>query len=143
MLIIDGFCFACGEKNLSGLKLKIEPREERVGSHSRKIAVSEFIFSKEFQGYGGVVHGGILSTVLDELMIYALFYENMPTVTAKMEVVFRKKAFVEELLKGKAWILKVRDKMAEAEAEIMDSKNEIIASGKGLFAKVDDILKQS
>jgi uncharacterized protein (TIGR00369 family) len=142
-LFIDDSCFACGKKNSSGLKLDIQRQEEKVNHCFRKVAAAEITFFKEFQGYGGVVHGGILSTVLDELMIYALFFEDIPTVTAKMEITFKKKVKVGEMMKGRGWIVKVREKTALAESELLNSQNQIVAVGRGIYVKVNDVVKLS
>ena len=59
----DKHCFVCGEKNPNGLNLTFSFREGKV--------VTEFILHKTYQGYKDIVHGGIISTLLDESMVKA------------------------------------------------------------------------
>lgn len=132
-LVIDDHCFACGKKNDAGLKLSISRQETR--------ALCRLTLDRAHQGYGGVIHGGILATILDELMIYALFFEGIPTVTAKVEVTFRQKVTVGESLFGEAWKVRDRGKMVEAEGKLLNSRNELVASSRGLFARIDQVVR--
>ena len=75
-------CFACGKENPIGLKLSF--RKEG------KIVKAEFILSELYQGWPGIIHGGILCTVLDEAMGYALVFEGILSyVTARAEMRFK------------------------------------------------------
>jgi len=134
-LVIDKHCFICGKENPFGLKLDIQRLENPIRS------TASFTLEKPYQGYGGVIHGGILASILDELMIYALYFWEIPTVTAKMEVKFKKKVSVGEPLTGFAWMKKDRGKMIEAEAEIVNSNGEQVSLGIGLFVKVDAVTR--
>jgi len=83
-------CFACGEDNPIGLKLKVK--------WDGKTAKTEFIPNKYHQGWGGIVHGGILTTLLDEAMGYAALYQGLFCVTAKMQARLRRPASIDEPL---------------------------------------------
>lgn len=74
-------CFACGPGNPGGLQLQFE----RDGDTVR----SRFIPSRGHCGWAGIVHGGILSTALDEAMSYVLYFEGIKAYTARMDVRFR------------------------------------------------------
>lgn len=50
---------------------------------------SEFTPSARYQGYGGVVHGGILATLMDEIMAHSLWQRGIAAVTAKMSLRYR------------------------------------------------------
>ncbi len=76
-------CFACGQENPVGLKLIFE----KNGDESR----SEFTINENYEGWYGVVHGGIVSTILDEAMAYTYFPQTKG-VTAKAEIRFRQPA---------------------------------------------------
>lgn len=80
----DDHCFVCGEKNRTGLKARFEIDREK-GRSSCTLVIGE-----EFQGWEGVVHGGIVATLLDEAAIYAgkAFGEQM--VTAELTVRYQK-----------------------------------------------------
>ena len=84
-------CFACGKDNPIGLKLKFRKEGELVKA--------EFTPGELYQGWPGIVHGGILCTILDEAMGYAIIYNGVLSyVTAKSEVRFRNQARVGEPL---------------------------------------------
>jgi uncharacterized protein (TIGR00369 family) len=71
-------CYGCGQDNPIGLKLKFE--------QDGKTARAEFTPSKLHQGWSGIVHGGIVTALLDEAMSYATLFEQINTVTARLEV---------------------------------------------------------
>ena len=56
-------CFVCGESNAAGLKLRFET--------DGRIVRTRFHPRPEHAGFKGVVHGGIIATVLDEVMVWA------------------------------------------------------------------------
>jgi uncharacterized protein (TIGR00369 family) len=84
IIIDDGNCFACGEDNPIGLKLKF--RIDRT----TETAVSETVIAGHFNGWKGVVHGGIITTLLDEIMVYACTSTGWSTVTGTIEVKFHR-----------------------------------------------------
>lgn len=132
-LVIDHHCFMCGKENPYGLKLDIQKSDNPVR------AFASFVLDKVYQGYEGVVHGGILSSILDELMIYALYFQEIPTMTAKIEVKFKEKVSVGEPLTATAWMKKDRGNMVEAEGEIRNAAGSVVTSGSGLFLKVPNV----
>ena len=88
----DDYCFACGEKNPIGLHLKFEFDGETL--------TTKKILPREFQGYDGTAHGGILSTMLDETMckfISAKYHEQ--AVTGRLEVRYKFPTPIEQELK--------------------------------------------
>lgn len=84
IILDDGNCFACGTGNPVGLRLKfrIEPNSGR--------AVSKTVIAEHFNGWFGAVHGGIITTLLDETMVYACTSIGWMTVTGTIEVKFHK-----------------------------------------------------
>ena len=96
----DGFCFACGKANPSGLGLEFRNEKQKM--------VAEFTPLKAHQGYKNIVHGGIITAVLDEAMIKAASAGNIPAVTADIAVRFRKPLFVGDRAVVEAEILRVR-----------------------------------
>jgi len=97
-LIDDGHCFACGPKNPIGLKLKFAFDGETLKT--------DFITKKEHQGYFNIVHGGIITTLLDEVMVQLAIYMEMPAVTARMDIRLKKALKVGEKITVTAEILK-------------------------------------
>jgi acyl-coenzyme A thioesterase PaaI-like protein len=72
----EGMCFGCGSRNPIGLKLVFEQDGE--------LTRTTFTGAPEHQGWKGVVHGGLLATLLDEAMGQWLWARNFVTMTAEM-----------------------------------------------------------
>jgi acyl-coenzyme A thioesterase PaaI-like protein len=117
----DRYCFVCGEKNPAGLHLRFSLHEGKV--------FTEFIPQKIHQGYRDIIHGGLISTILDEAMVKAAIMQGIPAVTAEMTIRFRnpllagEKAFVEAVL------LKSNRKIIEATAFVKKLDETVIAEG--------------
>lgn len=56
----DHLCFGCSPRNPAGLKLEFEPDADGVRS--------SFLLGRQYESYPGVVHGGIVSAICDEVM---------------------------------------------------------------------------
>lgn len=92
----DDYCFACGEKNPIGLHLAFNFDGEQI--------FTKKILPKEFEGYDGTAHGGIISTMLDETMckfISAKYHEK--SLTARLEVRFKAPTPINKEVKITAW----------------------------------------
>ena len=83
-LVDDSTCFVCGKENKNGLQLDIH-MDEKSGT-----AWAETVIDERFCGWAGVVHGGIVSSLLDELMAYAAFTVYKSGVTGELTVKFKK-----------------------------------------------------
>ena len=109
-LEIDQYCFACGPDNPIGLKLKFEYQSDGV--------VARFTPAKEHQGYLNMVHGGILSTILDEAMAHVVLARNLRAVTARMSVSFKKPTRIGEELTVTGRIIEKKGKIIKTAAVI-------------------------
>ncbi|RLC67226.1 MAG: hypothetical protein DRH97_05185 [Chloroflexi bacterium] len=120
------FCFACGQENAIGLKLKPVHDGEKVTAH--------FTPGQFHQGWNDAIHGGILYTLLDELASYAMLCHGIEFgVTAKSEVRFRKVAPVSEPLRASAWVTKLTKRLVEARGVLTLQDDSVIAEGDFLF----------
>jgi len=128
-------CFVCGDKNESGLKVDF--------FYDRGMAKAEFIPDERFQGYKEVLHGGIISSLLDEVMIKAVIAKDLLVVTAEIEVKFLKPVRIGERLVLEGKVIEEKGKIFEAEGKAVNSKEEIVATGKGKFFKVTDEMKKA
>ena len=117
----DRYCFVCGEENPSGLHLKF--------SESNGKAQTEFFPQKIHQGYKDFVHGGIISTLLDEAMVKAAGLQGMSAVTAGISVRFRNPLMVGEKAIVEAEIIKTNNKMIETSAVIKKADATLVAEG--------------
>jgi len=76
------WCFACGRLNPYGLKLTFEEKED--------IYITHFTGEPQHQGYDGIMHGGIVSTLLDEIIARYIYAKGVTAVTARLEVRYLK-----------------------------------------------------
>ena len=78
----DTMCFGCGKDNPMGLHLHF--RTDAEGCYT------SFVPQPVHQSYDGRMHGGLISTLLDETMgNYPYMYEHQVAYTARLEVRFR------------------------------------------------------
>ncbi len=125
----DHYCFVCGENNPSGLHLKFSIHDGKV--------VTEFIPRKIHQGYKDIIHGGLISTVLDEAMVKAALMQGLPAVTAEFTVRFKNRLMAGEKVIVEAEIVKMNKKIIETSAIIKKSDNTIIAEGHAKLLRQD------
>jgi HAD superfamily hydrolase (TIGR01509 family) len=119
-------CFACSPENPIGLKLKPIHDGEKV--------TAEFTAGKFHQGWNGVVHGGILYTLLDEVNAYAMLCHGIEFgVTAKSEIRFKQVAPINEPLQASAWVIKLTKRLVETKGVLTLKDNTVIADGDFLF----------
>lgn len=95
-------CFGCGKDNPQGLNLKC-----RLTADENAYEV-EFTPQDWHQGYDGIIHGGILTTVLDELSADFLRAKGKRGVTARLDVRFREPVLLGDTVYGRAEIEKVK-----------------------------------
>jgi len=100
----DHFCFVCGENNPAGLKLS------PVGKGGK--GTIRWIPGKEYQGYKEILHGGIISTLLDEAMAYAASSVAGDAATVEIKVKFN-----EPVMCGEEVVV---------EAEVVEHKKRLI-----------------
>ena len=70
-------CFVCGDKNPIGLNVPFYVKGDEV--------VAEYTAGCHFEGYRDILHGGILSALLDEVMIRAVLALEIYCVTAEIK----------------------------------------------------------
>ncbi len=116
---IDDCCFACGKENKNGLKLKIVETENGVES--------KIILPGWTQGYRRIVHGGIVSTILDEMAVWAAITKGHKSATVELKIRLKKAMFVDEEYIASGWLLGVKNRIVTARAEIRDKDNVQIA----------------
>jgi acyl-coenzyme A thioesterase PaaI-like protein len=114
----DGYCFACGPKNSSGLGLAFRAEGGK--------ASAEFIPRKSHQGFRDIVHGGIITAVLDEAMMKALLSRGIFAMTAEIAVRFRSPLRVGDNSLVEAEIRTVAGRFVEASA-VLRKADEVVA----------------
>ena len=132
-------CFVCGAQNATGLRLEFRREDERV--------VADFLPEEAFQGFPGVVHGGILATVLDETLSRTATVEGRWMMTGRLEVRYRSVAPLGRKLRvsGRTIASRARAITAAGEIRLADEPGTLIATAEGTFLPVpenykDDVL---
>ena len=123
---MENYCFACGPSNPYGLKLKIDVEPDGK-------SYVEFVPKREYEGYPGMMHGGITSTILDEIMVYACKSYGVDVVTAKIEVRFLKPIPIGKKLTAHGKVVGKKGKAYLTEGEIRAEEGEVLATAKGVF----------
>ncbi len=131
----DGYCFVCGPKNPIGLKL--------VFSFDGKTIKTDFIPRQEHQGYVDIVHGGIISTLLDEVMVKLAIELGTPAVTAQMDIRLKKALKVGQKITVSAEIIKDTRKVLTSYAKAVTVEDVIIADATGKLIKIKTKIKGS
>lgn len=125
----DNYCFACGEENPIGLHLKFEKVDDKI--------IAEKILAREYEGYEGAVHGGIVAVMLDEAMCAFIknFYDEQ-AMTGRLEIRYKHPTPIEQNLKISAWQETQRRNIITMHSTVTTSDNVITAEATAKFAVV-------
>jgi acyl-coenzyme A thioesterase PaaI-like protein len=120
-------CFACGSNGGIGLGLKFYKNEDGV-------VFGNFFADPKYEGYSGIIHGGIIATLLDSAMTHCLLMKDIPALTGRLSIkystpirtgtVVKLEARIVDqfhemfMLQGKAWV--DGKKVASAEARYVE-----------------------
>lgn len=132
-------CFVCGRENPVGLHLTFyeDPNTNRI--------VAPVVIPEHYQGYPGIAHGGILSTILDEASGRAIMIEAEDDpfwVTAKLEIRYRKPTPTETPLEVVGWVVKKRRRSAQVAGEIRLPDGTVTVEASAVVVlPADDTLK--
>lgn len=116
------WCFACGRDNPISLKLKFADEGDKY--------VSRFTAGPEHQSYDGIVHGGIISTLLDEIMGRYPYSKGEDTVTARLEIRYRQPTPIGQPLTVTGWIVRQRGRLYETAGTVALTDGTVTAEGK-------------
>jgi acyl-coenzyme A thioesterase PaaI-like protein len=105
------WCFGCGTQNPFGL----HPRFRVAG----RTVVAEFRARPEHQGFAGLVQGGVLTAMLDEVMAHAVWAEGIFAVTGRLEAWFRQPAPIETPLRAVGEVVGRRARVYETRARLL------------------------
>lgn len=115
----EGYCFGCGQNNPMGLKLRFTREGETLRT--------EFTPDSMHQGWPGLLHGGIVATLLDEIMSNVAYATGKTCLTAGMELRQRKPIKIEETLFVTAWITRSRSKIIDTAGKICLKDGTVVA----------------
>jgi len=105
-------CFACGELNVHGLRLDLHVADDTCWA--------ELTLLPDFQGWEGIAHGGIVATILDEVMAWSLAASDSWGYTARMSIDFRRPIPVGARIRGEGRVTERRRRLFATEGRIVD-----------------------
>jgi acyl-coenzyme A thioesterase PaaI-like protein len=122
-------CFACGAHNERGLLMEFRREGDR--------AVCDYTPCDYQQGYPGRLHGGIVATLIDEAMGWAVYGASQWGATARLNVRYRRPVPLDGPLHVEAWVTATKSRLIELRAEVRDTGGVLLAEGEGVFMKLD------
>ncbi len=125
-----GLCFACGPRSPAGLRLRFERDGDRV--------VTTYTPRSEHQGFPGYLHGGVISALLDETMSRVSLLDGRWTMTARIEVRYRRPIYVDQAIRAFAEKKSERRGVVEAVGWVALPDGSTAAEATGTFVPVRD-----
>lgn len=126
-------CFVCGRNNPHGLHLKF------YESSPGEVTV-EYIVPEQFQGYPGVVHGGVVAAILDEVTGRTQMGGDPPRFmfTARLDIRYRKNVPTGKPLRIVGRVKSSRERTATATGEIFGPNGDLLAEAEAVLVNVPD-----
>jgi acyl-coenzyme A thioesterase PaaI-like protein len=123
-------CFVCGESNPAGLKLHFET--------DGRIVQTRFMPRAEHVGFRQTVHGGLIATLLDEIMVWACAVQTRRfAYCAELKVRFINPVRPnQEALASGELVSNRRGKLFEARAELRNQAGLVLATATGKYLPV-------
>lgn len=124
-------CFVCGRENQYGLKLSFFTEDEGV-------VVSEITVPEQYQGFPGVVHGGIVASMLDEACGRAHMTEDPVRFmfTATLNLRYRKNTPTGKPLRLVGKVGKIKERTATSSAVLYDEQGQVLAEADALLVQI-------
>ena len=123
-------CFVCGEANPAGLNLRFET--------DGRLVQTRFVPRAEHVGFRQTVHGGLIATLLDEIMVWACAVQAKRfAFSAELNVRFLGPVRPnEEVVAISELVSNRRDKLFEARAELRDRSGRALATATGKYLPI-------
>lgn len=128
-------CFCCGESNPCGLKTRFYIDKNKV--------CADIVIDEKHCGFKGVVHGGVLATLLDEALGWSTtIITKKMTVTGELNLRYLKPVPPGEQIKVITFMKEENKKYCVAEGEIVNSRGEVCIKGSGKFFPVSELMQK-
>ncbi len=124
-------CFGCGGANERGMLLTFEQDD------AAKRIRGNFRLGAEYQGGTGFIHGGIIATVLDEVMGKVCRFRGVHAVTAELTIEYLKPVPVDVDLVIEGYETEVTGRNLFMVGAIRDVSGKVLARGKGRFVIIN------
>jgi acyl-coenzyme A thioesterase PaaI-like protein len=130
------YCFACGVNNPIGLRMEVQ--------YAPETARSRITLPRQFEGWKDIIHGGIVATLLDEIMAHAVLQHVGDAVTTALTVSYRAALRVDQQVEviGRIKERNRRGVVAEAEMRTVDGAK-LLAKAESRFILLSGLLSRS
>jgi uncharacterized protein (TIGR00369 family) len=118
-------CFACGTLNAHGLHLALHAGDGRCWVDTT--------LDPRFEGWEGIAHGGIIATILDEVMAWAVIEHDLWGVTARMSIEFKRPLPIGRPIHGEGRVTAVRRRLVETEGVLTDEEGTVLARAEATY----------
>jgi acyl-coenzyme A thioesterase PaaI-like protein len=108
---LQSACFVCGQDNPHGLRIRYQRQDSGE-------MTATWTPGSAWEGFRGIVHGGVVSTVLDEAMSKAVAATGSQALTAELRVRFRRHVTSGDAFLIRGWIVKQNRRLTETEATL-------------------------
>lgn len=123
-------CVVCGPGCSHGLRLCFT-------LDAGGVAVTHFDCGRSFAGYNGLLHGGVIATLLDGAMTNCLFLHGIVAVTADLRVRYRHPVLLEERAEIRAWVAEPARPIYRLRAELRQSGRVKATAQATFFQRAD------
>lgn len=124
-------CFVCGPSNPIGLKLKF--------SIENDVCLARFTPGEHHCGFDGVTHGGIVFSVLDDVMANWLFLKGLKAYTAKCDIRYRDALPIGTAVRLEGHCLKQKGRLTQMKGVmIREDNDQVVAETEASFMMATD-----
>ncbi len=125
-------CFVCGEANPAGLKLRFKT--------DGRVVETRFVPRAEHVGFRQTVHGGLIATLLDEVMVWACAVQTKRfAFSAELHVRFLGPVRPHEpVVASGELVSNRRDKLFDAKAVLRDQADQLLATATGKYIPIKE-----
>ena len=122
-------CLVCGDKNEIGMNLPF--------TYDGEVAATEYTAESRFEGYKEVLHGGILTALLDEVMAKAIFGKKILVATVEIKVKFKKPVKTGQKIRLEGRYTGERGSLVFASSRAILPDGSLAAEAEGKFFRLE------
>jgi len=121
-------CVMCGRGPVNALSIPFAADEDGV-------VLAQFDCLPDWEGYAGILHGGITAAILDAAMMNALFAHGITAVTARLSIRYSHPVLTDRPAQVRAWLKHSERKLHEVRAEVLQ-EGRVRVRGAGRFVAI-------
>ena len=123
-------CFGCGSDNPIGLKLSYRIEGENV--------VADFVPREEHQGWPGITHGGIIASLLYEVMENYPYQNGIVAMIRSMEARFLKPVSTGQAITANSWLVEESGRVLKVAGSLLGEEDQVLAQGRADLVVLDE-----